>query len=160
LPFVLTFFLAVVVFSSAELFLLLKVAANFGFFTAFAACVLTGILGGALVRSQGLNTLKNIQAAAARNELPAEEIVGGAMLIVIGALLMVPGFITDALGFLMLIPTVRHRVARLLINRVASHVQWRVVVPTGGVPPADMDGTGDHPGRDIETEAIRRTPEE
>ncbi len=121
--FVLTFFLLVVFFSSAELMLLLKFAANFGFLATFAMCVFTGILGGALVRSQGLQTMKEIQTSLAKGEIPAEEIVGGFMLVIIGALLMVPGFITDTMGFLMLVPPIRRIAARKFIELAKANIK-------------------------------------
>lgn len=126
MKFILTFFLLVVFFSSAELFLLLKVAANFGFFPAFSLCVLTGIIGGALVRSQGLTTLLEIRKSIEKGKIPAEEIVGGLMLVIIGALLMVPGFITDILGFLMLIAPLRRIVSRKFLQVVGQNIKVNV----------------------------------
>jgi UPF0716 protein FxsA len=159
--FVITFFLLVVFFSSAELLLILKVAANFGFITTFVLCALTGILGGALVRAQGLQTLRDIQTSLRQGSLPAEEIVGGFMLIIIGALLMVPGFITDTMGFLLLFPPLRRRVARTFVNTLKDHIQFHVSpirpfsASSGQTPsasPEDETGT-------IETEVVGRRPE-
>lgn len=153
--FVLTFFLFVVFFSSAELMLLLKVAANFGFLTTFALCAFTGILGGALVRHQGLQTMKDIQNSLAKGIIPAEEIVAGFMLIITGVLLMLPGFITDTMGFLMLIPAIRRFAARKFIVAVTANFKINVG-PISVYPPED-DANDDA----IETEAVKKgNPEE
>ena len=109
MTFVAYFFLTVLFLSVSELFLLVRVASAIGFFETMALCVLTGVLGGAIVRYQGLQALARVQRELASGRLPADELLGGVALIVVGALLCVPGFITDVFGFLMLIPPVRRR---------------------------------------------------
>jgi UPF0716 protein FxsA len=123
--FVLKFFLLVIFLSSAELLLLLKFSLVFGFFATFLLCALTGIAGGALVRHQGLRTLTEIQRSLQRGKVPAEEIVSGFMLLLIGAFLIMPGFITDTLGLLLLIPPLRRFFVRFLIARFRMRVLGR-----------------------------------
>ncbi|MCK5686047.1 FxsA family protein [bacterium] len=121
--FVTSFFITVVILSSAELFLLVEVAAKFGFMLTFMLCVFTGIAGGAVIRSQGIDTLRNINRSIAQGMVPATEIVSGLMLIILGAFLMVPGFITDILGFILLIRPVRNLAASYLIYKFKGHVK-------------------------------------
>lgn len=150
--FIVFFFLAVVFFSSAELFLLLKFASSLGFFPTFLMCVLTGVLGGALVRSQSLQTLSDIQKSLAEGKLPAEEIVSGFMLVLTGTLLMLPGFITDTMGFLMLVPPIRRFAARKFLEMLKRNIAFKFTTFNGfqtpGTTPADDDS--------IEVEKVRR----
>lgn len=113
--------------SSAELALLINVASQYGFFTTFLLCVLTGIVGGSMVRFQGLQTIWNIQTGLIQGKAPTTEIVSGMMLLIIGALLIVPGFITDTMGFILLIPVLRKKVAVKIVqyftNYIGNHVK-------------------------------------
>lgn len=91
--------------------------------------VLTAFLGLFLARLEGRNTLRKIQVKAARGEPPTNELMDGALLLIAGAFLLTPGLVTDAIGFLLLVPLTRYPI------RVALK-KW-VVVPyadkkTGG----------------------------
>ena len=136
MSFVGRFFLLVLLLGFGELYLLVKVAALAGFATTLALCVLTGVVGGGLVRAQGLRTLLQIQTQLDRGEMPAREIVSGLVLLAVGLMLLTPGFITDTIGFLFLIPALRlaaaERVARLMEGRVAMQ---RAPLGFGGYGP-------------------------
>ncbi|PKK90328.1 MAG: hypothetical protein CVV64_10195 [Candidatus Wallbacteria bacterium HGW-Wallbacteria-1] len=123
MSFIAYFFLAVVVLSCSELYLLVEVASRFSFAVAFILCALTGIAGGAMVRHQGLKTLSEIAGSLSEGKVPALEIISGLMLLIIGAFLMVPGFITDTLGLLLLIPVLRMAVADRILNRFMKLVE-------------------------------------
>ena len=132
------FFLLVLVLGFGELYLLVKVASQAGFLWTLGLCVFTGVLGGALVRAQGLRTLQQIQQAMARGEMPAVEIVSGLVLLIVGAMLLTPGFITDTIGFLLLIPGLRG----LAAGRLARSLEGRLggmAPPFGGFPPPTGD---------------------
>ncbi len=132
------FFLLVVVLGFSELWLLVHVAGGIGFFYTLGLCIFTGMLGGALVRHQGLRTLMEIQEATARGEVPAVQIVSGLVLLIVGALLIVPGFITDAVGFLLLIPGLRGIASR----RVAGSFRGRIERAGFGVGGFGVGGFG------------------
>lgn len=101
-------------------------------FTVFMV-VLTAIIGAALVRFQGFTTLARAQREMAQSRMPAVEVLEGAILLLAGAMLLVPGFFTDALGFLMLIPPLRQwLVRRFLAKRVVP-----VNHPHGANPSSD-----------------------
>jgi UPF0716 protein FxsA len=122
------FFILVLVLGFAELWLLVNVASGIGFLGTLGLCIFTGMVGGALVRHQGLRTLQQIQQAVGRGEVPAVQIVSGLVLLIVGALLIVPGFITDILGFLMLVPGLRG----LAAGRLAKSLEGRVHSTLGG----------------------------
>lgn len=90
-----------------ELYFLIQVGSVIGALPTIALSVLTAMIGGALVRMQGLQVLLRVRQAMDRGEAPALDLMDGAVLLVTGFLLLLPGFITDIAGFLLLIPPLR-----------------------------------------------------
>ena len=93
----------------AEIYVLIEVGSQVGAIATVALVVLTAAVGAALMRAQGLATLLRARAAMAKGEVPALELLEGAVILIAGALLLTPGFITDAAGFACLVPSVRRR---------------------------------------------------
>jgi len=93
----------------AEIHLLIEVGSVVGAVATIGLVVLTAVVGAALMRMQGLATVFRARATMARGELPALELLEGALILIAGALLLTPGFITDAAGFACLVPAVRRR---------------------------------------------------
>ena len=91
----------------AEIYVLIQVGSVIGALATVALVVFTAILGATLIRAQGLATVARIRASLDRGEVPAVEILEGACLLVAGALLLTPGFVTDTVGFLLLLPMLR-----------------------------------------------------
>lgn len=116
------FFLLVMFFSFAELYLLIEVASRFSVLLTVALCALTGIVGGGMVRSQGLRTLADIQTSLKAGKIPGDQIVGGLILLIIGTLLLTPGFITDTIAFAMLVPPLRMAFSRFLVGYFKNRV--------------------------------------
>lgn len=83
----------------------------------------TGILGGGLVRAQGLRAWVEIQKSLGKGQIPAVEIVSGLILVVIGTLLLTPGFITDTIAFLLLIPPLRKGASLAVIAYFKKNVK-------------------------------------
>ncbi|MBN1269293.1 MAG: FxsA family protein [Kiritimatiellae bacterium] len=103
-----------------ELALLLKVGALIGPWPTLAVVVGTGVLGATLARWQGLQLLFQIQRDMAEGRMPAPRLLDGLMILIAAVLLVTPGFITDAAGFLLLVPAFRDLVkiqARKYIQR-------------------------------------------
>ena len=100
-----------------ELYVLVQVAHAIGVVPALAALALVSVAGAALVKRQGLAALRRIQAELAQHRLPAEQLADGGLLLGAGVLLTVPGFVTDAVGLVLLVPPVRRGVAALLRRR-------------------------------------------
>jgi UPF0716 protein FxsA len=90
-----------------ELYFLIKVGSQIGPLPTLSLTIFTALLGGWLVRRQGLATLTRVKSAMARGEMPAFEMMEGFILLVCGLFLLLPGFITDIVGFVFLIPWVR-----------------------------------------------------
>jgi UPF0716 protein FxsA len=107
-------FLLVVPF--VEIYLLLQVGGIIGAVPTIFLVVLTAVLGAWLLKQQGLATLQRFQASLAQGTLPAYEMVEGPILLVGGALLLTPGFITDIMGFACLIPQLRRKIAQYVIE--------------------------------------------
>jgi len=108
-----------------EIYLFIKVGAQIGAFTTVALCVVTAILGMALLRHQGLSTMRNVQTQMQKGELPATGMIEGMMLFFAGAFLLTPGFFTDTIGFILLIPPLRKAIALWLLERSGMIVQIR-----------------------------------
>jgi UPF0716 protein FxsA len=100
-----------------EIYLLIKVGGIIGAAPTVFLVVFTAVLGAFLLRQQGLYTLNKVQLALARGELPTLAMLEGVVLILSGALLLTPGFFTDALGFLGLVPPLRQLLIRTLLTR-------------------------------------------
>ncbi|MCU7959655.1 MAG: FxsA family protein [gamma proteobacterium symbiont of Bathyaustriella thionipta] len=90
-----------------ELYVLISVGSEIGAFSTIALTLFTAALGIWLVRLQGLGTALRAREAMARGETPAMEMMEGALLSVAGFMLLFPGFISDSLGFLLLLPPLR-----------------------------------------------------
>ncbi|MFH2010895.1 MAG: FxsA family protein [bacterium] len=126
-----------IVVPAVELYLLIVIGARMGVLATIGLIIITGMIGWTLVRSQGISTLRRIQAETAEGRLPAEELVAGLCLLGAGFLLITPGFLTDTVGFLMLIPPLRRGVARRLLKRF----RWKVM-GDGGIPDAGAAAGG------------------
>ncbi len=114
-PILLFIFIAVPVI---EIALFIQVGGVLGVWPTIALVLLTAIVGASLVRSQGLQTLLTVQQRLAQGQLPAQQILEGVMLAVAGVLLLTPGFFTDILGMLVLLPAPRAYFAKQLMSRV------------------------------------------
>ena len=90
-----------------ELFVLMEVGSVIGALPAILLCVATAALGAALVRAQGLRTLREAQEAMRRGEVPAVAMLEGVVLALAGVLLLTPGLVTDVIGFAALTPPLR-----------------------------------------------------
>lgn len=116
-----------------ELFLFLQVGARIGWLPTLAMVVVTALLGASLSRAQGLRTLVRYQQALAEGRLPHREVIEGLMILAAGVLLLTPGFLTDAVGFALLIPPVRDAVR----ERLTAYLSGRIrVVGAGRSAPA------------------------
>ncbi len=109
-------FLMFVAMPILEIFVLIQVGGSIGALATIAIVVLTAVIGTWLLRSQGLSTLGKARSRLAGGEIPAFQLLEGLALGVGGALLLTPGFITDAFGFACLFPPTRH----LLVNSLSK----------------------------------------
>jgi len=117
-----------------ELSLLVRVAHAASWETTIFLVVATGVIGASLARRQGLNTWLKVQSDLARGEIPTAEIVDGVLIFIAGLVLLTPGFITDGIGFALLIPPVRRFVRR----KAGAYFSARaVILQQGGIKPVN-----------------------
>lgn len=131
------FTLLFIVIPILEMWLLIKVGSLIGALPTIGLVFLTAVIGLALLRQQGFNTLVRAQTRMQQGEIPASEMIEGIFLAVGGALLLTPGFFTDTIGFCCLIPGVRH----VILTWAMKHVVLRQVQTS---PPSKGAGTGHH----------------
>lgn len=109
-------------FPLLELYLLIKVGTLIGALPTVALVVGTAVLGLWLLRRQGLQNYRRMQQCMARGEVPALEMMEGAVMLVGAVLLLIPGLITDMVGLLCLIPPVRRRIVAGWLRRTQIRV--------------------------------------
>lgn len=102
----------------AEIYVIIEVGSRIGALATLALILLTAAVGASLVRAQGLVTYQAVQGALQQGELPAAEMIEGLCLLVAGALLLTPGFLTDAVGFFLLTPPLRRWLIRRYLDRL------------------------------------------
>ena len=134
-------FLAFLAVPLIEIGLFIQVGGLIGLWPTLAIVVLTAVVGTALVRSQGAQAMNDLRRAMAELGDPTAPLAHGAMILFAGALLLTPGFFTDACGLLLLIPGVRAAVMRY----VAARVQVASFSMGGGMRP-DRPAPGQGPG--------------
>jgi len=130
--------LAFTVIPIVELYFLIRVGRIIGPLPTLGLVLLTGIVGAALARSQGLQVLSKISREAAAGKLPANELIQGFILLAGGLTLLTPGFVTDALGLSMILPPTRALYARMIQN----YIKTRMLRSTGTV---EIDSYTVHP---------------
>ncbi|TMO86047.1 FxsA family protein [Pseudoalteromonas spongiae] len=110
------FFLFIVI-PIVEIALLIQVSEVIGGWSTIALVIVTAFVGAKLVKQQGTDALKNVQVQMAQGQMPAEELFAGLCVIIAGVLLLTPGIMTDVIGFLLLTPVVRKRLAANLMSQ-------------------------------------------
>jgi UPF0716 protein FxsA len=133
----------------AELAVIVNVAGGIGVGWTILLLLAISTAGAWLVKVQGFGALGRIQATLSRGAMPTTDLVDGALIVVAGALLLTPGFITDGVGFLLLIPPSRALVRRALAARFRDRVRVVSAGPgAGGRGPGDVvDADGREPGQ-------------
>lgn len=117
---------------AVEIATFIRIGAAVGVFNTVAFTFLTAFLGVVLVRWQGFRALEELKQAMDAGRPPVLEIVSGALLLLAGILLLIPGFVTDAAGFLLLVPPLRRLLATLILARLAEKAEVRVRETPGG----------------------------
>ncbi len=109
-----------------EIAILINIGKIIGAGYTIALVIGTAFLGVSLLRIQGISTLAKVQSNIAKGQLPATELIEGLILLISGVLLLTPGFFTDMLGFLMLVPILRQRLAEtFFVNFMKNHINIR-----------------------------------
>lgn len=122
-----------------EIALFIEVGGLIGLWPTIATVILTALIGTALLRQQGMATLQRAQAEMAAQRMPVRELFDGACLLVAGVLLLTPGFLTDAAGFILLVPPLR---------RLLGMAVWRAAQRRGSVHVHSTGFSASGPARD------------
>ena len=101
-----------------EIYLFIEVGAEIGALSTVVLTVLTAVVGTTLVRMQGFGVMRRAEESTQRGEAPLKEVVDGVALLLAGLFLLIPGFFTDAIGGLLLIPLVREAIGIALLSKL------------------------------------------
>jgi UPF0716 protein FxsA len=127
-----------IVLPVAELYLILKVGDLIGVPLTILLLAADSVIGSLLLRSQGRAAWRRLNEALAEGRMPHREVQDGALVIFGGAFLITPGFITDVIGLLMLLPPTRPLVRRLVMRALTRRAERRMGRPRGDF---DVEGT-------------------
>lgn len=130
-------FLLLLLLPVAEIYLLIQVGGVIGAIPTIALVVFTAVLGTLLLRHQGLAVLNRVQAMVQRGETPTVAMLEGLVILISGLMLLLPGFFTDALGLLGLIPPVRQALIVAVLRRGFPRPP---AGPTSGPTPGSTPG--------------------
>ena len=108
---------------AVELALLIEIGRRVGTLETIGLIVVTGIVGAATARSQGLRVLSRLREEMSAGQMPTDSLLDGVMILVASALLVTPGVLTDAFGFLCLVPSFRGLVKRGIVRRIRSAIE-------------------------------------
>ena len=112
-----TLLIFLIAIPALEIFVMIKLGQNIGALTTVSLIFLTAIIGIYFAKIEGLNTLRSGAYNLYKNKLPVYEMISGASIALAAMLLIVPGFITDAVGFLLLIPITRKILISFFIKK-------------------------------------------
>ena len=114
-----TLLLTIILVPIVEIYLFIKIGSNIGAFNTISLIFITAIIGVIYARYEGLNTLKSGFTQLVKNEVPAYEIISGAAIAFASLLLIIPGFATDFVGFLLIFPITR----KLIFGKLSSKLK-------------------------------------
>ena len=114
-----TVFLSIVLVPVVEIYLFIKIGAQIGAFNTILLIFVTAITGVIYARYEGLNTLRSAYSQIVKQETPAYEIISGAAIAFAALLLIIPGFATDIIGFLIILPVTR----RLILKKISTKIK-------------------------------------
>ena len=113
-------FLAFTTIPLVEIYLLIHIGSVFGVFTSIALVFFTGLLGAYLARIQGIKTLFKIQESIKEGRMPSGELLEALLIVAAGIVLLTPGFLTDTIGFLLLLPNIREIVKSWVPSKIKN----------------------------------------
>ncbi|HET8673628.1 MAG TPA: FxsA family protein [Thermoleophilaceae bacterium] len=125
----------------AEIYVIIKVGEAIGAVPTVLLLVADSIVGSMLLRSQGRRAWARFRQTVERGAMPHREVLDGVLVIFGGAFLITPGFLTDVIGALLLLPPTRALFRRLLVRRLGRRIRIRAARPPRSGRPYDVDGT-------------------
>lgn len=133
-------FLLFIVFPVAELYVIIRVGSSIGFLNTLGLIVLVAVVGSWLVKREGLRVWRKFNESVIQGRVPTREIVDGVLIMMAGALLLAPGFLTDVIALLVLFPPTRLVFRRMLLARAQ---RGTVVLGGFGATPGGFGARGD-----------------
>ena len=116
-------FILFIIIPVTELYILIEVGKRIGSLTTIGIIIFTGILGAYLVKNQGFMILKKIQNDLNDGIMPGDSLIQGAIILAGGILLLTPGFVTDTVGFIFLIPVSRNVIKKYLLKWLKGKIE-------------------------------------
>lgn len=141
----LALFAVMIVVPILEIAVFILVGRYIGLWPTLAGIVLTALIGTMIIRHQGTGLVAAAKKSIAAGEAPVGEVLQGLALLVAGALLVTPGFISDTLGFLLLVPPLRRGLAAMMVAQATRRAEMRMRAATT----AAGAGAGTRPGADV-----------
>ena len=115
-----TVLLSIILIPIIEIYLFIKIGSQIGAFTTIFLVFFTAIIGVYYARYEGINTLRSAIMQIIKNQIPAHELISGAAIAFAAVLLIIPGFATDLIGFLLIMPITRKLILRRLNKKFES----------------------------------------
>ena len=116
-----TVIISIILIPIIEIYLFIKIGSQIGAFNTISLIFITAIVGIIYARYEGLNTLKSGLSQIIKNELPSYEIISGAAIAFAALLLIVPGFATDLIGFILIFPFTR----KILLKKLSKNINTK-----------------------------------
>ena len=113
-----TIILSIIFIPIIEIYLFIKIGSQIGAFNTISLIFITAVVGILYARYEGLNTFKSGFAQLMKNEIPAYELISGAAIAFAALLLIIPGFATDFIGFLLIVPFTR----KIILNQLSKKI--------------------------------------
>ena len=149
-------FILFVVVPILEIFTFIQMGSLIGVWPTLLGIVATAIIGALLVRQQGFKTLMEAREQSARQEIPVTPVIHGVFILAAGLLLLTPGFVTDTIGFLFLVPPVRLAIAGKVWTWIQANMDVTIMQSgtAGGPQRPYRDVHEDGKGTVIDGEAV------
>lgn len=128
-----------------EIAVFIEVGGWIGLWPTIGVVILTAVIGTGLLRQQGISVLFRIQENLQANKLPVRELFDGVCLVIAGAFLLTPGFVTDSLGFALFVPPIRQSIAGWLGQKIVARADVRFHPGQGGPQTGSRQGPNTAP---------------
>ena len=139
---------AFIVVPIAEIAIFVEVGSQWGLWPTIGAIFATAVAGFILIRHQGVAILRGVRDEMGAGRFPAPQVLDGLCLLFAGTLLLFPGFITDAVGFILFVPVIRHFIMSSLTSRIETHTSElgdATIHPDGETINGEFADITDHP---------------
>jgi UPF0716 protein FxsA len=142
----------------AELYVIVQVAGGIGVPETILLLIAISVVGAWLAKREGIGVLRRMQLTVAQGRVPSSEIVDGALVLFAGALMITPGFLSDCLAILLLLPPTRALVRGAVLRRIRAGGRVIRVITTSGPAPRRAGGVWDVDGWEDPPDPTDRPP--